>query len=470
MGKEFRRLKRYNVTWSMLRTLMLGLSLALLLLGAILALDKVHVIQADTVHYVLAMVCALVAMGIYAVVQRKSDQRIAEKIDAEHKLRERVQTMVQYQNDESAMLQVQREDTEARLKAVRRFGQKRLTLAAHFVLVLVAFAVFAVGVVMPVQAVPQPTVPTEPPYEVSDWQKGAVQQLIVHVQESNMVDAVKTPTVEDLQNLLKTLDTKLTASALKEKVASVIINVYRNTDDVNSNDDIHAVIINVCEHNQAADLAYSLGALHNAERAGQIEVIRVAMEKDKELATAGDLADQLDEALAMSIYNEEDALYAAVAEFAAGLHAVADALAAEDADGARQLLGSTFGKLKNSASNALEQQDATKEECLYVVDTLCEIFSLSGKDRPGDPDPEILKQQKEEEVGSNAGGFSPGGELYAGDDEVYNYREHTYAEYGPLFKEYYHTQALDDMKEMDESLRELVEKYINEILVKKDEN
>ena len=466
MGKEFKRLKRYNATWRLFRTLAVGAALAMLMIGIVMILSKLRMMEAGALHYGICVVISVVVAGVYWLLQRRTDLRIAEKIDMEHKLRERVQTMVEYRDADSAMLQVQREDTEARLKAVRRFGQRRLTLAAHFVMLCLAFVVFMAGTMLPVQAVPPETVPTEPPYEVSQWQKAAVEELIEHVQQSNMVASVKELTVQDLQDLRSALETRMTATMLKNRVKSVIINVYRNTDDANSNDDIYNLIFGLVRHDQAADLAYALGAPENVERPLQLEQIRQALEQAGDQAQIGSLAEQLTVALTTSLFDESDALYAAVAAFAVELKAVSEAASAEDS---QMLLGSAFGTLKNSANNAMEQQDATKEECVYVVDKLCEIFGISGKDRPADSDEEIEKKEQSSGDGSSSGGHGTGETEYASDDEVYDYRNHTYEAYGELFTEHYWVQALEDMKGLSDEASELVEKYIQEILVKKDE-
>lgn len=470
MGKEFKRLKRYHAAWTAFRAVAVGLSTALLLTGVLLLVTKLHILEGMPVYYLL---CAVVGIGLgvlYWLLQSKSDLRLAETIDAEHRLSERVQTMVEYQNGESAMLQVQREDTEQRLRTVRAFGQKKLTLAAHFVLILVAVAVFAVGAILPAQAIAEPTQPTEPPYEVTEWQKSAVAELIKHVEKSDMAQSVKDPTVTQLRELLTALDTQMTVSNLKARVIAVMEVVYALTDEANSNDDIYDSIHQQVEHSQAGMLAYALCALQNVERDNQIETVRVALEKDEGLATAAALAEGLDQALANSAFDENDPLYAAVASLASKLREVAAAVEAGDAATARMLLGTAFGELKVGANAAMEQQDLTKEECVYVVDTLCTIFGITGADRPGDPDSEMLLQREDEDYTPSQGGYGTGDLQVAGDDEIYDYREHKYTAYGDLLKEYYYKQALQEMDTMSEEIRQIVEKYFNELYTGEEEN
>lgn len=464
MGKEFKRLKRYNATWTMLRTLALGLSMTMLLLGAVLALHKMHVIQAEAWHYVVSIAVSLAAMAGYGILQHKSDLRLAEKIDAEHQLKERVQTMVEYQHGDTAMLQVQREDTERRLKEVRRFGQKKLVLAGHFLLIVVAVAVFAVGVIMPVQAIPVEPTPTEPPYEVTEWQKSALANLIDHVIASNMADAAKEPSVEQLRKLQADLETEMTAGVLKNKVIEVIKFVYQVTDEVNSNDDIYDVVLNNVGHAQAENLAYALGALQNKERANQIAQLETVLVTRELRETWGQLADDLDVALSKSAFDEKDDLYNALKSFTERLHKAADATNEETA---LSTLGMAVNALKNNANAALTQQEATKEECVYVVDKLCSIFAISGQERPGDPDPEIARQDSDKQDAPSTPGGAPGDPnmQFAGKDRVYDYRIHDYVEYGKLITEYYN-EVLQDLnrENIPEEVRALIEKYFQELM------
>lgn len=466
MGKEFKRLKRYNATWRMLRTMILGLSLVFLSLGALLALDKMHVIQADKLHYVVALAVTLVAMAVYALIQRKTDQAIAEKIDKEHHLRERVQTMVEYRDQDTAMLQVQREDTEARLRAVRRFGQKRLTLAAHFVLLLLAFGVFAVGVVLPVQAVPQPTQPTEPPYEASEWQKAALEELIAHVEASDMLATAKEPVVAELWELRDALDTKLTSKNVQLLVVDAIRLAYKVTDEVNSNDEIHDVIQRKVLHDQADELAYALGAIGNKDREGHIAAIGEVLAREDMLPSVMGLALMLEDALTSVVgFDANDPLYAATAAFAQELKPAGEAEAQEDLENAKKYLGVAVNNLKNAANLALTQQDWTKEECVYVVDTLCDIFEIPANMRPADPDETFDSGNNEKVPEANGGGQGTGQMQYAGNDQIYDYQADQYELYGKLMDERYFPLMRNKLNDgsLPEEMIEFIQNYFHEL-------
>ena len=126
--------------------------------------------------------------------------------------------------------------------------------------------------------------------------------------------------------------------------------------------------------------------------------------------------------------------------------------------------------LKISANAAMEQQDLTKEECLYVVDTLCSIFGITGADRPDDPDEEMFLNSDNQEYTPDDGGYGTGDLLVAGDDQIYDYRAHKYTAYAELLKNYYYNDALQKMDNMSEEIRQIVEKYFNELWTGEEEN
>lgn len=466
MGKEFKRLKRYNATWRLFRTLSAAVAIGLSLIGVVLVLSKLRVMEAGTMHYAVCAAIGAVLGIVYWVAQRRNDQRLAEKIDKEHHLRERVQTMVEYRDQDTAMLQVQREDTEARLKAVRHYGQHPLALGAHFVALYVSFIVLMVGLVLPVQAVPQPTQPTEPPYEASEWQKAALEELIAHVEASDMLATAKEPVVAELWELRDALDTKLTSKNVQLLVVDAIRLAYKVTDEVNSNDEIHDVIQRKVLHDQADELAYALGAIGNKDREGHIAAIGEVLAREDMLPSVMGLALMLEDALTSVVgFDANDPLYAATAAFAQELKPAGEAEAQEDLENAKKHLGVAVNNLKNAANLALTQQDWTKEECVYVVDTLCDIFEIPANMRPADPDETFDSGNNEKVPEANGGGQGTGQMQYAGNDQIYDYQADQYELYGKLMDERYFPLMRNKLNDgsLPEEMIEFIQNYFHEL-------
>lgn len=473
MGTEFKRLRRKNAVWRFLRALMTGLSSGFLLAGAMLLVFKLTSTDGRV------MLCLLAGFAVAAVITvlrwltlRRSDLRAAEQMDREHGLKERVQTMIAFRNEDSAMLALQRMDTEEKLKAVRSYGIKTGTVVTVICALALSGVVLAAGLILPARAeVIEPPV-TEPQYDASAWQIASLEDLIVHVQESNMAEPAKELTVAELRALRETLDSSITVSAFKEQVIAVITNIYAHTDSTNSNDDVHDVI-HAIDHDQADDIAYAVGCLDNLEFGADVEDIGYQLGQEENIPTIADLAGQMQSQLAQipsdylpeNSYTEDDGLYLAAVHFAAGLQDVAALVeAAAEAERIHARLGEVVHVFKSEANLALEQQTVTKEECVYAVETLCSVFSISASECPKDPDPAYTKELDDEDVGEVGGGAGGGDMQYAGDEQIYDYKQNQHVSYTEVIAEYYASMIQASLEgELSEEMVEFILKYFSQL-------
>ena len=471
MGSEFKRLKRYSATWTTVRAAACGLSAFLLVSGIFLLLDKLQLVRLGAAGYAVGAAAALMAGGAAWWLLRKPDLHVAEVIDREQKLRERVQTMVAYQDDEGPIAQLQRQDTEQRLKSVRRVGVRFAGVATYVAMVALAFVVFMTGLLLPAEAVqPGPTTqtqPTEPYYEATQWQKAALEELVEHVEASQMVDAVKEPTVQSLKQLRILLDTPVRVSALQAKVVENIAQVYALTDLANSNDDMHKVL-GMMGHEFSDYLRYCLGNL-KLENYDEMMGVAEDLLEQNDYADIGSIAAEVLAVLQYSEYDSADALYAAVEAFGTELTAAAQALENKNLVGTRQMTGEAMYNLRTNASLALKQQWLNKEEALYVVDTLAEIFSISGSLIPKDPD--VAYELDTSEPPPDGEGSQGDGQMqYPSDDKVYDYQNNLHVIYHQILDEYYKSMTNDAMDgKFSEEIEEFLRKYFGNLQTNKDE-
>ncbi len=473
MSTEFLRLRRKNTLWRTLRALLTGIAVALLLAGGLMALFK---LTSTDGRMMLCLAvgggAGLLAAVIRWILLRRSDIRAAEQIDAEHGLRERVQTMIAFQKEESTMLQLQREDTEERLRSVKRYGVRTGSVIVHVGVVVLAAAVLVGGMILPAKAEVEPPVYVEPDYNASEWQKASLEALILHVQESNMAQPAKDQTIGELEALRDALDTSISVSAFKAQVITAISNVYTYTDRINSNDDLHDVVISV-EHDLAELLAYVVGSLANAQLNADVEDIGYHLGKEDMRPTIGDLATQLNTQLDRipayyvpeNSYDETDVLYCATRTLATGLQDVAEMLeAGQDTTAVQNRLGEVIHTFKSQINLGLEQQTVTKEECVYVVNSLCGIFGLSASECPRDPDPTYSKKTDNDDYDPSGGGAGTGEMQFAGDEQVFDYKQNIHVSYTDLIREYYVAmlQASQEGK-ISEEMTEYILKYFSNL-------
>lgn len=475
MGTEFLRLRRKNAVWRVIRALLTGIIVALLLSGGLMAMFKLTSTDGRMMLCVtVGAVAGVLAMVIRWLMLHRSDLRAAEQMDAEHHLKERVQTMIAFREDNSAMLTLQREDTEEKLKSVKSYGVRKIGVFAHVGLVVLAAAVLVGGVMLPARAEEEPPVYVEPEYNATAWQLASLDELIIHVQESNMAQPAKDQTVADLQDLREVLGGSITVSALKERVIKVISNTYTYTDMVNSNDDMHDVIAAI-EHDISDELSYVVGSLGNVDFNGEMDDIGFQLGRDRDvLLTLGALADEMDSQLALipsdyvpeNNYDETDVLYCALLDFAAGLHDVAALVeAGETSEVIANRLGEVTHGLKSQANLALTQQHATKQECVYVVQELCDIFGISRSECPPDPDPIYTKKSETDDDYIEGGGGAGSGDMqFAGDEQIYDYKQNEHVSYTEVVADYY-ASMLQAQKEgkLSEDVAEFILKYFSQL-------
>lgn len=460
MGSEFKRLKSYHAVWNAMRSAAVGVSAFLLLSGICLLLDKLGRVQLGATGYAIGAAAALMAAAAAFWLLRKSDLHLAEKIDKEQKLRERVQTMVAYQNEDGAVAQLQRQDTENRLKQVRSVGTNTGSLLVQVAALAVSIVVFAVGLMLPVEAVQegpgtQPQ-PTEPFYEATDWQKAALEELIEHVADSQMEDAVKTPVTENLTQLRLLLDTPVRVSQMQAKVVENMALAYGITDQVNSHDDMHKVL-SMMGQKVGAYLSYCMGNLALEDYDEKMAMAEILLKQDN-YANIGKIAAEVVTVLTYSEYDSEDALYAAVEKFGQELTAAAQALENKNMVGARQQTGDAIYNLRSNAALALEQQRLNKEETVYVVNTLAEIFSISGSLVPKDPD-RTYELDNSEPPPEMEGAQGSGQMQYPSDDKVFDYENNLHVIYHEILDAYYKAMTNDAM---DGKFSEEIENFLRE--------
>lgn len=468
MGTQFKRLKQYNAVWTAIRAIAFGVSAFLLLSGVFLLLDKLRLLQLGAIGFAIGAAAGVAVGIVMLLILRKNDLHLAEKIDREQKMRERVQTMVAYQEDDGAVVQLQRQDTEERLKQVRRVGMQAHSIAVYAVLFIVAFAVFMVGLILPAKAVDGPTVPqtqpTEPLYDATPWQKAALDELIEHVQESAMVDGVKTPVTEDLTQLRQLLDTPVRVSVVRANVIDAMSNAYRVTDENNSHDDMHQVL-SLMSHKMRAYLCYCLGNLALEDYDEKMDMAQALLQNDMTtgVATFTAVGEEILAALKMSTYDTQDSLYLAVETFGNEMTAAGAAQDQNNVVDAKQLMGEAVYNLRVNAAAALNQQWLNKEETLYVVKTLAEIFAISPNEMPGDPDREYPLDTSETPPDASGGG-GDGKMEYPSDDKVYDYKNNQHVAYFEILQEYYDAMANDAMDgKFDPELEEFIRKYFGNL-------
>ncbi len=443
MGKEFKRLKKYNALCIALKATAIGLSTGLLTAGILLVVLKLLTTGSRAIFCVLGGVALGLISGIVSFfLMKMNDKKVAERLDEVHKLNERVQTMVEFKGEEGTILTLQREDTERRLKEISSVSVRKGAVVAYVVTLCLCVGVFVGGIIAPAKAAP-----TEPkaeiPFELTEWQKVALKELIVYVQNSSMKEEPKTETVAKLEELLSALESGVSERQMKLMVIDSITNIYVVTDKANSNDELGAAVA-ALSHEQAKPLAFIIGSLNNGAFASQIEDFRIAFEDQAKLEKMIVLAEELNVALdGVLDFDETDPLYAAVKKMTAALNEVALNYPDHDAEWVKSKMGLLTNDMKIEVGAALEEQSITKDVCNHTVRELASIFKLSKDEIPADPDqPAASKPNESDDDEVNPGAPGPAEMEFGSDDTVYDPNTGEFVPYGKIMNPYY--SAMDE--------------------------
>ncbi|MDE6074811.1 MAG: hypothetical protein K2G26_00065 [Clostridia bacterium] len=167
----------------------------------------------------IALVLSAGFGGLFYLLLRPTDNKIAKKLDREYGLNQKAQTMVEFANAEGPMPALQREQANEVLGEV---AKKRVNLnwlwKFAFIPVL-ALAMLFVGIFVPAKKAAQPV---EPPYNMTEAQKTALANLIADVNASSLSTDLKTSTVEVLNGLMDGLEKEKTQSEMKKAVISAV--------------------------------------------------------------------------------------------------------------------------------------------------------------------------------------------------------------------------------------------------------
>lgn len=200
-------------------------------------------VQLFFVWYLLIAIgaCAL-GFGVSFAILRLSDRKIAERLDAEFNLEERVQTAYAYQNEQSVMLDLQRNDTD---NALSRISDKKLRFGSLIstVMLPVLLVIGIVGLsVLAVLITPKDsnyTPPVEPPREVTDWEWQALDDLIEYVKASEKADSqAKDGMVTALEGLRSVLQNGVSQSSLSVFVQNTVTEITNAVSAANDRDGV----------------------------------------------------------------------------------------------------------------------------------------------------------------------------------------------------------------------------------------
>lgn len=426
MGDNFKKFKSKILTEVLIKSLIVGFSIGAAATGTVLLICKSQGVSLDVYWYVL------MGLGLFAAIAcavffaaRPSDIRIAKRLDEELGLNEKVQTMVSFADDDGFVVQVQRQDTQERLGRIPLKKVRFRALWAFVLIPVLACTIFATSIALPAAAVnPPPVGPTEPPYEVDEWEIAAIRTLIMEVRDSKLEDEVKTVYVAELDDLIGALEAADTASKMRAAVTRSVNATLATVDRYNSNVEIYEILKD-SDDPSVVLLAKAIKKLTADACAAALEIMQEQLKtSDDVMYAAGVLHAQF----GFLLESEQSEL-------------TDDGLYVELTALSRNLSGCSFPsdvsqefKLPIPAVKMFVQKQAdVKDMGDHIVVTLCRVFEI---DNPAEDEDDEDEENSDNEEEDGSGGIGDGDLILGGKDGFFD-PDTGYVKYPEVIHDYY---------------------------------
>lgn len=472
MSEEFKKYKNKFIIYTALISAVCGISAGVAVCGVVWLVLKLLNFGLGVLYYAFIGVgVALVVGGVLFLIFKPSDMSVAKRLDKELNLDERLQTMVEFQSQESDMLTLQRQDAEQRLAQSPKLKPSFVKIAKLAVIPVLASAIMLTAAFVPAKSPSVvPDGDNEDVYEIDNWQIASLNQLIAEIRDkSSLREELKQSHVNVLEGLLDGLKQTTSNTAMILSVRSAITMLETATDGACSYS-LFVEKFSAAEDSAVSGFADGLSSAAKAYVSGTAlsEFAQVTERKvnlyDAALSylsdsTAAipqsvqelnllkfktavtDYANLFENLLSSVEYAEGDGIAQALSAFISTLKRIADSSIGG---------GYSLDKLKSQVSDACTsyaQTAATEMEVQsyalmvteYETNRLCAIFGikLSNSDNPDDGGGS--SNPDDDEPGS--GGWGEGGVNYGSDDVIFfpegDDGKGIYVQYGEVYNEYY---------------------------------
>lgn len=245
MNKSFDNFKKRAWLGVIVKCCLAAATAAFLSVGVVLLPCLLCGVRLLWVWYLLIALSGFgIGGGVAFLCFRLDDGKIAERLDEELELAERVQTAYAYRDTSGDMLDLQRADTDGALQKAAakklRFGDLVVTvvLAALLAIEIAVLPVIVVYADTSAQTA-APAQPVDPPRRVTDWEWLALDELIAYVKASTRAEEnAKAGMVVALEGLRTVLRSGVSQSGLPVFVQNTITEIRNAVNDANGREGV----------------------------------------------------------------------------------------------------------------------------------------------------------------------------------------------------------------------------------------
>lgn len=237
MNDGFLAFKKKIIKELLIKSLMISLGTSLIIFGILLILNKLLIINLNIFLIIGISLLALILIFIFIYfVFKPTDEKIAKRLDHTFGMNEKVQTMIAFKDDNNFIVELQRENTNEKLKNT---PLKLLRYKISFI----AIVLMTLGLGSTIASISIPTKsnviipdgPIDPSYTLTEKQIMKIQELIKYVNNSKMLDSTKDVYVEKLNYLIDLLEASTKESEMKQNVLFSISEILVYMKTINTN-------------------------------------------------------------------------------------------------------------------------------------------------------------------------------------------------------------------------------------------
>ena len=475
MSLSFRKFLRRARLGAALKAVAYALSVGFGTAAVLLLLIKRAVLGMQSITAILIAVGAMLAVGIpLFFIMRPGVRRVAQRLDRELSLGERVETALEFADREGGIYELQREDTESRLSAIPLKALKIRRVAAAIAVLAICASFLAASFIIPAAAEPEKPDVIIDGYE-KDYRIAALRQLIERVNSDIYSEAaMRAEIVAVLESLIDAVEATELESAMKGAAVTAVGDVSLILSYYNSSGALSTSFAESGSDELAA-LSRAFAKLDDDGAEDAIDDISALLRTGDLETGVPDFNSRLSVAIRQSgVTRAEDILYAALLAFMNGVATVIDTA---PPDFSKQL-GDLCDDLVYAVSDAIFLQTDNKRIADVVTAELIAIFSLtkddfyeSGIEPPVDSETGDLVTPPDDEDDDveegNSGGYGSGETLAGSDDTVYDDDENGYVKYKDVINKY--LGEFDSSAEsFPELIREIIRSYYDKLYTPED--
>lgn len=495
MNSNFLKFKRRARSIQILKASLAGLASGLFFGGGFLLLSRLALIETEPIIALPIGIGALaIAFAVTFLALLRSDLSLAKRLDRDFSLNERVQTMVESKDGDSAMLRIQREDADKSLAKIKIKSFKARRLWIYIIALILGACLTATAFIVPNRR--DEMGEKDVPFALSDMQRAGLLELIAKVKASDMQEQYRTAIAGELEELILELDEVEWRSEMQALLTESMAYILDITYDSSSTSEIldtiwksgnfhlkhlaFALNPNDWENENPWGVFLEKLADYEATICSDTESAEDAALSPEEKVTK--LKSVLDtsaigitRSLGSSKIAGDDALRVAIQKLATydgtdsnSYTVLKDIIPTLTYDEAKEEVGKSIDAFAGEIFSALETNKKNADMGEYTITKLSTLFLVP---TPEFERPDFVKYQqtigdengngdnKENEGGSEGGGVGEGS-IFGSTDLVLDYLTGEYVEYGTLLDRYYAVvfEKLQNGSYSDEQ-KEMIENY-----------